>query len=67
MYPCGKAVPAKGWPGVSGKVWGNAHSMEADTEVEAWGRIMSGTVRMGQTVKVLGEGYSLQVSVAGVS
>jgi U5 small nuclear ribonucleoprotein component len=29
-------------------------------EFRAFGRVMSGTVRRGQVVKVLGEGYSLE-------
>jgi U5 small nuclear ribonucleoprotein component len=35
------------------------HTSDAQ-EFRAFGRVMSGTVRRGQTVKVLGEGYSLE-------
>jgi U5 small nuclear ribonucleoprotein component len=35
------------------------HTSDAQ-EFRAFGRVMSGTVRQGQTVKVLGEGYSLE-------
>lgn len=35
------------------------HTSDAQ-EFRAYGRVMSGTVRKGQSVKVLGEGYSLE-------
>ena len=35
------------------------HTSDAQ-EFRAFGRVMSGTVRRGQSVKVLGEGYSLE-------
>ena len=35
------------------------HTSDAQ-EFRAFGRVMSGTVRRGQAVKVLGEGYSLE-------
>lgn len=35
------------------------HTTDAQ-EFRAFGRVMSGTVRRGQAVKVLGEGYSLE-------
>ncbi|RXK41631.1 U5 small nuclear ribonucleoprotein component [Tremella mesenterica] len=35
------------------------HTSDAQ-EFRAFGRVMSGTIRRGQTVKVLGEGYSLE-------
>ncbi|WRT67687.1 uncharacterized protein IL334_004659 [Kwoniella shivajii] len=35
------------------------HTTDAET-FRAFGRVMSGTVRVGQSVKVLGEGYSLE-------
>ena len=35
------------------------HTTDAQ-EFRAFGRVMSGTVRKGQAVKVLGEGYSLE-------
>ena len=35
------------------------HTTDAQ-EFRAFGRVMSGTVRIGQPVKVLGEGYSLE-------
>jgi U5 small nuclear ribonucleoprotein component len=35
------------------------HTSDAQ-EFRAFGRVMSGTVRRGQVVKVLGEGYSLE-------
>jgi len=38
------------------------HTSDAQ-EFRAFGRVMSGTVRRGQSVKVLGEGYSLEDEV----
>ena len=35
------------------------HTSDAQ-EFRAFGRVMSGSVKRGQTVKVLGEGYSLE-------
>lgn len=35
------------------------HTSDAQ-QFRAFGRVMSGTVRVGQSVKVLGEGYSLE-------
>ena len=35
------------------------HTSDAQ-EFRAFGRVMSGTVRRGQSVRVLGEGYSLE-------
>ena len=35
------------------------HTSDAQ-EFRAFGRVMSGTVRKGQSVKVLGEGYSVE-------
>lgn len=35
------------------------HTADAE-HFRAFGRVMSGTVKVGQVVKVLGEGYSLE-------
>ncbi len=35
------------------------HTSDAQ-EFRAYGRVMSGTIRRGQSVKVLGEGYSVE-------
>lgn len=35
------------------------HTADAE-QFRAFGRVMSGTVKAGQVVKVLGEGYSLE-------